>query len=369
MSNIDVDYSEDDNYEPTNAHRNSWPNKKMAFSYKSFGETSPFGLDNWSPSKKGKKRSNKGKLSEHFSSSKQGRWTKEEHYKFLEAIQIYGRDWKKVQYYVGTRTSTQARSHAQKVLPHPSSTEGVILDNSHISSSTTLTKSSPISSGNRFDNEHKKNPSCSSDDNNSEFAIFKVEKVKKQLIGRDRSHSENNVFSIPVNAPDFDQSDQRRAKQCNRKYSMNIEFQYPKNDLIGSPIKEPIKEHNPEDEEDDDREENHEREEAIEPTFAKLKSFTHKETHNFDEPPLFWLDENKDEMNLDNPSGPDFSMEVDDHFGQYNSLNILDEVAEKATSDKWMQSEHKFQFDMEVDMDNDYYFIQPHFDSNVCNQL
>jgi hypothetical protein len=171
------------------------------------------------------------------------------------------------------------------VLPHPSSTEGVILDNSHISSSTTLTKSSPISGGNRFENEHKKNPSSSSDDNNSEFAIFKVEKVKKQLIGRDRSHSENNVFSIPINTPD--QSDPRCAKQNNRKYSMNIEFQYPKNDLIGSPIKEPIKEHNPEDEEDDDREENDEREEAIEPTFVKLKSFTQKETHNFDEPPLF----------------------------------------------------------------------------------
>ena len=43
-----------------------------------------------------------------------GRWTTEEHDKFLHALQLYGIEWKKVQEYVGTRTSTQARSHAQK---------------------------------------------------------------------------------------------------------------------------------------------------------------------------------------------------------------------------------------------------------------
>jgi SHAQKYF class myb-like DNA-binding protein len=43
-----------------------------------------------------------------------GRWTKAEHKRFLEALKLYGKDWKKVQEYVGTRTTTQARSHAQK---------------------------------------------------------------------------------------------------------------------------------------------------------------------------------------------------------------------------------------------------------------
>lgn len=45
-----------------------------------------------------------------------GRWTDEEHRKFMEGIQLFGKDWKKVQQYVGTRTSAQSRSHAQKVL-------------------------------------------------------------------------------------------------------------------------------------------------------------------------------------------------------------------------------------------------------------
>lgn len=48
--------------------------------------------------------------------SQNGRWTKEEHTRFIDAIIKYGNDWKKVQRHVATRTSTQARSHAQKFL-------------------------------------------------------------------------------------------------------------------------------------------------------------------------------------------------------------------------------------------------------------
>lgn len=50
------------------------------------------------------------------SNSENGRWSREEHNRFIEAIIIYGNDWKKVQKHVATRTSTQARSHAQKFL-------------------------------------------------------------------------------------------------------------------------------------------------------------------------------------------------------------------------------------------------------------
>jgi len=47
----------------------------------------------------------------HFRS---GRWTRLEHFKFLEALKMFGKEWQKVQQHVYTRTSTQARSHAQK---------------------------------------------------------------------------------------------------------------------------------------------------------------------------------------------------------------------------------------------------------------
>jgi len=43
-----------------------------------------------------------------------GRWTEEEHQKFIDGILQYGNEWKKVQQLIRTRSSTQARSHAQK---------------------------------------------------------------------------------------------------------------------------------------------------------------------------------------------------------------------------------------------------------------
>lgn len=46
--------------------------------------------------------------------SKQGRWTEEEQRLFASAIQIYGKRWKKLEQIMGTRTSTQCRSHGQK---------------------------------------------------------------------------------------------------------------------------------------------------------------------------------------------------------------------------------------------------------------
>ena len=45
---------------------------------------------------------------------KTGRWTRVEHFKFLEALQKFGKEWQKVQKHVSSRSSTQARSHAQK---------------------------------------------------------------------------------------------------------------------------------------------------------------------------------------------------------------------------------------------------------------
>lgn len=43
-----------------------------------------------------------------------GRWTQEEHERFLAALKLYGKNWFKVQEHVGTRKAEQVRSHAQK---------------------------------------------------------------------------------------------------------------------------------------------------------------------------------------------------------------------------------------------------------------
>ncbi|KAJ7530265.1 hypothetical protein O6H91_15G087000 [Diphasiastrum complanatum] len=41
-------------------------------------------------------------------------WTDQEHEKFLEALQLFDRDWKKIESFVGTKSVIQIRSHAQK---------------------------------------------------------------------------------------------------------------------------------------------------------------------------------------------------------------------------------------------------------------
>lgn len=43
-----------------------------------------------------------------------GKWTEDEHERFLKAIKIYGNLWKKVRDYVQTRSCAQIRSHCQK---------------------------------------------------------------------------------------------------------------------------------------------------------------------------------------------------------------------------------------------------------------
>lgn len=51
-------------------------------------------------------RTNSAQASATESEFNSGRWTAHEHERFLEAIEMYGKDWKKVQKFVGTRTST-----------------------------------------------------------------------------------------------------------------------------------------------------------------------------------------------------------------------------------------------------------------------
>lgn len=43
------------------------------------------------------------------------RWTPEEHRLFLEGIMLYGKDWKKMQPLIKSRSLVQIRTHAQKV--------------------------------------------------------------------------------------------------------------------------------------------------------------------------------------------------------------------------------------------------------------
>ena len=52
-----------------------------------------------------------------------GRWSMDEHHRFIEALNQFGREWDKVQAVVKTRSLAQVRSHAQKYFLKLSKTE------------------------------------------------------------------------------------------------------------------------------------------------------------------------------------------------------------------------------------------------------
>ena len=128
-----------------------------------------------------------------------GRWTEEEHNKFLIAISKYGKKWKKIEEYIGTRSSTQARSHAQKYF-NKITEESLEVSKKNIYEISVINRKKDENSLNKIDQQN----------------IFKVTKehipsIKRNLlmmIKKQRSYSEllnNNIFKIiqPCNISNF----------------------------------------------------------------------------------------------------------------------------------------------------------------------
>lgn len=61
-----------------------------------------------------RKREASAPESEDDEQSTMGRWTREEHNKFVDGLRKYGKNWKLIEDYVNTRSGSQIRSHAQK---------------------------------------------------------------------------------------------------------------------------------------------------------------------------------------------------------------------------------------------------------------
>jgi SHAQKYF class myb-like DNA-binding protein len=118
-----------------------------------------------------------------------GRWTKEEHLKFVEGLKKYGKNWKQVEEFVGTRNGTQIRSHAQKFfLRLERETDFKFDDDLNLHSDKekleeTLRKMS----------EGSINTACSSQDNNMQESKISV-KLQKNLSPIPEILDKNNIL-------------------------------------------------------------------------------------------------------------------------------------------------------------------------------
>lgn len=94
MSNNGIDDENDPEYRPNQSIRSSMPMKKTAYSTKLLSNDIGLSEGTASPPRKNKKKATKSKANQGNKEYNTGRWTKEEHEKFMQAIEIHGRDWK-----------------------------------------------------------------------------------------------------------------------------------------------------------------------------------------------------------------------------------------------------------------------------------
>ena len=93
---------------PISAHDQSYPNFNQGMSgkyaNKSATESANRSSNEFSSSHTG--------VMDSSAAATKGRWTAEEHQRFIEALRKFGKDWYRVEEYIGTRSSAQIRSHA-----------------------------------------------------------------------------------------------------------------------------------------------------------------------------------------------------------------------------------------------------------------
>ena len=113
-----------------------------------------------------------------------GRWSEKEHQKFIEGILRYGNEWKNVQNIIKTRSSTQARSHAQKFFLR-------------------LRKTIPQESFNNHDKIFKYIiGSCDKNENN--IKLSQEQKDKLMSVIKSNLRTEENINNISINKSDKD---------------------------------------------------------------------------------------------------------------------------------------------------------------------
>jgi SHAQKYF class myb-like DNA-binding protein len=136
-----------------------------------------------------------------------GRWTQEEHKKFIDALLKYGNEWKNVQNHVGSRSSSQARSHAQKFFVKIGKTEienlKLDFENNSLRSLNQLTNC--LSHDRMVKELSRLNKLALEFKNFSDTTDYKIKKInhKKEFLKSDSNslyYSKNTMFEDSINS-------------------------------------------------------------------------------------------------------------------------------------------------------------------------
>jgi len=155
-----------------------------------------------------------------------GRWSEEEHLKFIDGILEYGNEWKKVQNLIGTRSSTQARSHAQKFFLRLK--KNFNLDNEILSESNS-TAVSPV------------NNSCNINDENGNYMknffelIYKNKKDKKIKNEKLTLEQKKKIIHLVSKISLHENNDNINIKNNNNNENVkknDLNFDFNKNSMI-----------------------------------------------------------------------------------------------------------------------------------------
>merc|ERR1712146_244032 len=120
-----------------------------------------------------------------------GRWTLEEHKKFVQGFKMYGKCWKKITQLIGTRSVVQVRTHAQKYL--------IKMKKVHQLPSETSTSIANKSSSSK-DLLFLEKEFCSSEDEGSPQKIEKgdVNTIEKETSSSDRISPSGSNITTPL---------------------------------------------------------------------------------------------------------------------------------------------------------------------------
>lgn len=191
-------------------------------------------------------------IKEEIKNKKEGRWTLEERNKFIEAFIENGKNWRKIQKYIGSRTCSQTRSHAQKfllklrtiensefnfkkdsiknlndIIEEIKNKEGIKNINEEINKKNIIETLISLSEGYSF--EPKINDNSAS--NNNKAKIIKFENLNSNLKTQIPNINNSDVNNKNKIDEQKNKDDNANKKQENKKMEI-IEEKKPKNEII-----------------------------------------------------------------------------------------------------------------------------------------